>query len=687
MQQKGSRSRVSSEFIEKLKSAINLVDVVSEVVVLKKSGANYTGLCPFHGERTPSFSVSEQKQLYHCYGCKAGGDLFEFMKQLHGLSFNEVLEELAERARVPLPQNWDTDEKDPEAARRKAEFRDKLSRAYRLNRFSLNFFQQELHRPAQAHLHRYFVQRGTVGYIARNFFAGAAPVGWDGLARHLVAGQAPLDLAQELGLIRPSPAGRRSSDGVGYYDLFRNRAMFPIIDLRGKVAGFGGRHVPLPSGGTGDASGATESDPPKYVNSSASLTYQKEKLAFGLYQAAKHIREKDCAILVEGYFDVVSLHAAGFKNVIATCGTALTLEHLKLLRRLASKLIVLFDSDKGGRSGTLNAMETGLSEGWVLYGAELPQGADPDELVIDQQSGAIIPSGVEHLKEILARSEPLLDQRISEQVKLGRQGSEAQTQAIRQVAQWLNRYKDPVGREVRAQNFCQALGVPRGLLDRAGVPVAPGGSVSIRSSSGLPVSSIRSEGAMHSAGRGGGALPSGRGSQVGSGSGAGRSQKVSGVAGVNPVDRILLQALALGGEFVQKVTQARVALGPEVHIFDLFDGQAPKDFTRSLVREPGYLERFRSAPDLALNEVEDSQVRSILTEALLAKEPLFQDQDFEQALRRASIRALERISQRIRTAMANAEATKNADLEARLKQEYLDVQRRIKEFGNFYDEA
>jgi DNA primase len=658
--------RVPPEFLSKLKESVNLIDVVSEVVVLRKSGANHSGLCPFHAERSPSFSVSEQKQLYHCYGCKAGGDLVEFVRQIHGLSFTEAIEDLAERARLPLPKEWDgvDPDEDPEAARRRAAHREKLATAYKLNRFVQVFYTNVLHHPAQgAEAARYFDHRGVRGDLAKSFYVGAAPAGWDALARHLTEKKAPLPLAVELGLIRPSTKGAASgaSGGPGHFDLFRSRALFPIVDQRGKVVGFGGRTLP----GTVQTS---DREAPKYLNSSASFVFQKEKVAFGLYQAAKHIREKDEVILVEGYFDVAALHAAGFTNAVATCGTALTPSHLQLFKRLASKVIVLFDADKGGISGTQHAMEVGLEQGWVLQTAALPRGKDPDELLIDPSTGAPRPEGIEEMKAVLAGAKPILDLRIEEAIADSRKGPEAQAQALKRIGGWLSRFTDAVGREVRVEAVARELQVPSPLVrEAAGLKPGPGMHPSAPGRAPGPVRNTPSPAP----------IPGNRPARRGGGAGSSLGGR----------DRILLTALAWGQEFASLFAEARAALPPELTAAELFDYPPAREWVARLVLEPGYFERFRASPGEVLSPEMDSQLRVVLTEACMAKTAPLESSEVRHALGRAVLRSLERFSQSIQAAIAEAEAKKDAGLEAKCKQEYLDVQRRIKEFSSFYDEA
>jgi DNA primase len=715
--QKGKSFKLSEDFLNQLKSSVNLVDVVGEVVVLRKSGANHMGLCPFHSERSPSFTVSESKQFYHCYGCKAGGDVIKFVRELHGLGFVEAIEELSERAGLKLPQNFAGAEEneDPELARRRQAARERLALGWKLNRFALQFFQSELQKRDHLQVQKYFKSRGVHGDIAREFYVGAAPNRWDSLARRLVEAKAPIGLAVDLGLIRASKKEVKAVEGaVGYFDLFRNRAMFPIIDQRGKVVGFGGRLMPgAPEPGPGEVQS------PKYINSAASFIYQKEKVVFGLFQAAKHIRERGEVILVEGYFDVLALHAAGFQNAVATCGTALTLEHLKQFQRLAPKVTVLFDNDRGGVQGTELAMELGLDQGLVLHGATLPPKLDPDEFLFQPETGALLPEGVERLKAILAASRPLIDSRFEDQFRTARAGGpEAISQAVKRIGAWMARFKDPVGRAIRIQQAARELGVAEALLyQAAGIQPPAGGAVqgsagmgregaavrserdrpnpvsssapTFRESFGLPPKSTFSgKGDWRPGGdRKGSWTPKDRYPRQGAATPEAPVRRPKRGAELSPREKILLGALARGGDYSAALAETRSLLGPGVSMVELFDYEPARAFVGQLFGDAGALQRFREAPELFLGEGQDAQVRTTLMEALLSQHAAPELVEVKEAGRQSARWALERISQRIMKALGLAEASKDAELEAKLKKEYLDCQRRIKEFSTFYDEA
>lgn len=669
--------RLPPDYLQKLKDAVNLVELVGEHVVLKKSGANYTGLCPFHSERSPSFSVSEQKQLYHCYGCKKGGDLIRFVMELHGLSFPETIEELAGRARLPLPKNWrGSDSDDPEMAKRTAAAREKLQTAWKLNRFAAQFFHNALStNPA---IQSYFLKRGVGSEWIRSFYLGAAPASWDALSVFLAEKKAPLDLAIELGLIKPSKNTSVRSQ-AGTFDLFRNRAIFPILDLRGKVVGFGGRILP-------SANGDSKDDGPKYLNSSDSFVFHKGKVAYGLFQAQKHIREADEVILVEGYFDVLALHAAGIQNAVAICGTAMTEEHLALFRRFGSKVTLLLDGDRAGRDASVRAMELGLSKGLVLYGASMPTGLDPDEMLFDQETGKPIEGGTEKLRQILAQAQPILDTLIQDTIRtaLDARTPEAKASAVKIIASALAKFSDPIGREIRFDAVEKGLQINRDLLLRA-ISEAEGAARGGRR--GGPVASAPAP--FQGPPQGGSVQGPYPGQQrqnrpqvrIGAKPRAAASSKLS------EREKVILSALVKGGTMSELLVEWRRKLPQELTFSDLFDYFPAREFVRSLIQEPGVFERFRAAPEMFLQDDLDPQVRSTITEALIATTLPFEESEVRSAMVASGKRALERISQALRVSLAEAEAKKDEGLEARLKKEYLDLQRKLKEFTAFYDQA
>ncbi|MBC7386139.1 MAG: DNA primase [Cryobacterium sp.] len=672
-----SKGRISPEFLQKVKDAVNIIDVIGEHVVLRKSGSNFTGLCPFHNERSPSFSVSEQKQLYHCYGCKKGGDLVNFVREIHGLSFAEAVEELADRASLPLPKDFERtgDEANPEVAKKRAEIREKTATAFKLNRFSAKFFREQLSLPAGAHIAEYFRKRGVGSQLSQSFYLGAAPASWDGLASFLAKAKAPLPLAAELGLIKASP--KETTKGPGFFDLFRNRAMFPILDLRGKVVGFGGRGLPTPANAP-DVGGES----PKYLNSSESMLFFKSKIAYGLFQAQKHIREKDEVILVEGYFDVLALHAGGFENAVATCGTSLTEDHLQLFRKFASKITVLFDGDRAGITATDRAMELGLKNGLILHGASLPDGLDPDEILFEGETGESLPEGKLRMAEILGRSGPLLDSRIESARVFSLKGTEERTKAVKQVGEWLSLLKDPVGREIRMDKVCQDFSIGRSLLEQAMAAAKPA-----RSSTPRVVAPPNPGQTSIVLGAKNGASPVPKRRAA--------SQKPS------QKETILVRGILRGGNFRSMLEESRAYLPEGLPVHELADHPSVRKVIDALIDRGISSEALIASIALGEERTEvgtdgdtepfDPLIATLLNESQFGGDAPntapFTEGEFRIAVQRGLSHSWARFSQELKRKIRDAELKKDAELRERLAKEYLDVQRRIKEFGTFYDEV
>ena len=685
-------SRISPEFLQKLKEAVNLVDVVSEHVVLKKTGNNYTGLCPFHNERSPSFSVSEQKQLFHCYGCKEGGDLIGFTMKLHGLSFPEAIEELAQRGKVPLPKDFRGATDDPERAKQRDEKNEKVQTAFKLNRFVASFYHSQLR--TERHIHEYLKLRGIhQADLMRSFYLGAAPGGWDALTRHLIDKKAPLPVATELGLIRPSQKGPKTADGPGFFDLFRNRAMFPILDTRGRVVAFGGRQVP-PAEGAPD----TGSDGPKYLNSSESFLFQKSKVLFGLFQAGKHIRETGEVLIVEGYFDVLALHAAGFQNAVATCGTALTKDHLQMLRRFCDRIILLFDGDRAGREATDRAMEVGMEEGMVLHAAELPDDLDPDEILFESGTGKVLDRGVLKMREILTLAEPLLDRRIAQAVAEAQQGPEARTQVIKRVAGWLAKFHDPVGREVRLSEFVRVLGIDRNLLAQAAGGASGGVGQKFQNPAqnqgrnqpdfGSPMTQQGPRMGSQGPGTGGFSRAQRAPMTIPTGNRTVRARRPT---PLSPAERVGIQLMA----YPVRARAWMASISPQIptsaSLADLFDYTPARDFMALLLAPNGAdadsLSLLQSEPTRFLDSATDPELRATLAPVLMQEAAEPSEEEVHMATQRLLAKIWARFSHGLREQLAAAEAQKNMGLHADLMKEYLDVQRRMQEFSSFYDEA
>jgi DNA primase len=337
-------------FIAQLKDAVNLTSIISEVVSLKKSGRNFQGLCPFHPEKTPSFMVNEEKQIFHCFGCGLGGNVFTFMMQYHHLSFPEAVAELARRLNIPLPESVPGKPSERDHGL-KDQLRDIQTQAAEWYHYLL--VKEKIGQKGRD----YLGFRKMDLKIAEEFYLGFAPQSWDRLLTFFAKKKiSPIPLEQA-GLIIKKEKG-------GHYDRFRNRLLFPIFDDKRQVIGFGGR--------------ALGGETPKYLNSPESPIFNKSRILYGLPQATKTIRSLNQVIVVEGYFDLLALHANGFKQTVATMGTALTVYQIRKLKGLAEDIILLFDGDPPGIQAALRSVPLFQQEGVSPRVKVLPANSDPD---------------------------------------------------------------------------------------------------------------------------------------------------------------------------------------------------------------------------------------------------------------------------------------------------------------------
>ncbi|HLN63968.1 MAG TPA: DNA primase [Symbiobacteriaceae bacterium] len=393
-------------FKDEVRSKNDIVEVISSYVKLEQRGNRYVGLCPFHAEKTPSFHVIPQQQFYHCFGCKASGDVFTFLQEREHMSFYETLVHLAKRARIPLPKEERTPEEEKAYRERRALF-DALDLAARF------FHNQLLTEPGKAGL-AYLTGRGLTEETIRRFRLGWAP-GYGRLYQSLRS-RFPADVLVKAGLIMP----RR--EGSGYMDAFFDRVMFPITDLTGRIIGFGGRIL--------------EGNGPKYKNTAETPLFTKRHVLFGLAQAKEAIRTKNQAILVEGYMDVIMPHQVGVDNVIAPLGTALTEEQCKLLRQQAEQVIVAFDSDTAGQMATLRGLEILYDTGCDVRILRLPDGKDPDEFIRAH--------GVAGFQQCIAEAMPLVEFKLLRAIE---RNPDSKTKAVEAVARVLMDMQNEVQRE------------------------------------------------------------------------------------------------------------------------------------------------------------------------------------------------------------------------------------------------
>jgi DNA primase len=363
----------TEEKVSEIRDRASILEIVSDYVSLKKTGRNYKGLCPFHSEKTPSFMVNEEKQIFHCFGCGEGGDVFTFLMKMAHFSFPQAVEELAKRYGVRLATREFSPAQKKEMAKREVLFQ--------INQMSSEYFHDLLARRREGEeARKYLSKRGIRDEVIKEYRLGYSMDRWDGLVQHLRERKASLELAWELGLIFPKKR-------EGWYDGFRGRIIFPIFDLHNRVVGFGGRLI--------------REGEPKYLNSPESSIYHKGEILYGLHVARRYTPGKDCVIIAEGYFDLLTLHQEGVKHSVATLGTALTPQHIRILKRYTKNLITVFDADPAGVQASLRSLPLFLEEDVSGKTIVLPKDEDPDSFL---RKGKL-----EDFEQRMAGAVPLMD--------------------------------------------------------------------------------------------------------------------------------------------------------------------------------------------------------------------------------------------------------------------------------------
>lgn len=424
---------IPKEKIEEVRDRVSIVQVISEYVPLTKRGQNHTGLCPFHSEKTPSFTVSEEKKIYYCFGCNATGNAITFVMKKEGLEFPEAVRSLARRWGIDIPESIKSGP-DPREA------------VFHALKAASEFFYKELRAGSGAAARSYFKGRGFNEEIANRFNVGFAPGKWDGLTAYLKKKGVPVEAALDAGLI--------VKGDKGLYDRFRNRIIFPITDIKGRVIGFGGR--------------ALDNSMPKYLNSPESAVFKKGETFYGFFQAKQPIMKEGFAIIVEGYFDLLALHKHGFTNTIATMGTALTPQHLRVLKPFCGSVYSLFDSDQAGKNAAIRGLGLFLAEEMACRAVLLPQGKDPDEF--------LALSGPEGMKKAIESAEPLMEfflKELEKKVKLS--SPEGKKKYFDTAAEYLLKVKNVAERGHYASIVAAALGMaPDAVYEALKTPLGEG---------------------------------------------------------------------------------------------------------------------------------------------------------------------------------------------------------------------
>ncbi|MGC8652895.1 MAG: DNA primase [Candidatus Kryptoniota bacterium] len=409
----------SDNTVEIVRQATDIVDIISRYVHLQKRGRNYVGLCPFHSEKTPSFNVNREKGLYYCFGCGAGGNVFTFLTQYEHISFGEALRQLAQQAGIQLPEYGSSKQS-------------AVDLIYQANEAAARFYQSILFskegRTALNYLQR---ERHLSEETIKKFVIGYAPDRWDSLTNFFKSRGTPLDVAQSAGLLS------KKNDSTGFFDRFRARIMFPIISTSGRVIAFGGRTI-------------KPDEKAKYINSPETPAYIKGKTLFGLYHTKDSIIEKDAAILVEGYADLIALYQSGIKNVVASSGTALTPDQTYLISRYTRNVYLVYDADTAGQEASIRGAELLLEQGMNVFIVQLPPGEDPDTFVLSKGAEAflnLVINGTDIVEFKLNLLTGRKDERLDE------------AKLIHSIVDTLSRIEDPIKVNLYSKKLAEKFGI------------------------------------------------------------------------------------------------------------------------------------------------------------------------------------------------------------------------------------
>jgi DNA primase len=414
--------RIPDRLVEEIRAANDIVDVISERIPVRKAGRNYRALCPFHDEKTPSFNINPERQIYHCFGCGVGGNAITFVMEYDKVGFLEALSELAERAGIAMPDTRDggTSSDDP---------------VFEANAFALRYFRESFTGGGGDTARAYWKTRGVSAEATEAFRIGYAPPGWDGLIKRARAEGMGAAVLEESGLAVRSERG-------GHYDRFRDRLIFPLLWTGGRTVGFGGRSL-----------GEQE---PKYLNSPETRVYHKGSYLYGLAQARPALRASREAVLVEGYMDLLALWDGGFHNVVASAGTALTPEQARIIARYADRVFVAYDGDSAGKAAAIRAAELLVRQGVKVRVASFPEGSDPDSFVRS--------NGPDALARALGCAEDFIDFLLSVDPP---DTPEKRESAARRLLDTVSGIDDPIKADLMLEKIAEALSVDRGALTRA----------------------------------------------------------------------------------------------------------------------------------------------------------------------------------------------------------------------------
>lgn len=422
--------RIPEHTIEEIRSSANIVDLISTYVQLRKRGKNFIGLCPFHQEKTPSFTVSEEKQIFHCFGCHAGGNVYKFLMEYKSISFVEAVQEVAEMVGVNL--NFEDD--------KVSSAQSELEKYYDINIIAAKYFSDNLLNSKEGEIARDYLLKRNIKLQSQKIFGlGFAPNGWENFTNYARDNQIDLEDAKVLGLID-------SKENGNYYDKYRGRIIFPIFSPNGRVIAFGGRVF------------QGEENIAKYLNSPESSIYLKRKSLYGLFHSKDEIRKLNKAILVEGYMDLIALYQHGIKNVVASSGTSLTDDQVRLLSRYTKNIVVIFDADDAGTKAAMRSIEILLKQDFDVNVLSLPEGEDPDSFINE--------FGKDHFEEVLSTAQNFLEFQSSQYEAEGMfENPTTEAEAIRELVKSASFVNDELKRNLLLRSIARKFNLREKLLE------------------------------------------------------------------------------------------------------------------------------------------------------------------------------------------------------------------------------
>lgn len=426
---------IPDNILDDILSRVDIVEIISSYIPLKRAGRNFKALCPFHHEKTPSFMVSSHRQIYHCFGCGKGGNAFSFLMEYERLEFPEAVEVLARKVGVVLPE-----------VKQDTKTTSLINQLYKINELTAFFYENNLNSTVGAGAKNYLLKRGLKEEAIKTFKLGYALDKWDALINYLRTENISLSLLEKAGLVL-------AKEGGGYYDRFRKRIVFPICDIKSRPIGFGARILLAPSEAERD------NTLPKYINSPETPIYTKGRNLYGLNLAKENIRDNDCAVIVEGYLDFIMPYQEGLKNIVASLGTALTIEQARLLRRYTHNVIMVYDADDAGELATLRSLDIFIEEGMNVRVVSLPEGFDPDLLVRK--------NGIEDFKERIRQAQSLFDYKLKIlKSRYSTREPEAKAKISLEMLMTINKFKNAVLKSEYIKRLAEELNIKEeALLD------------------------------------------------------------------------------------------------------------------------------------------------------------------------------------------------------------------------------